>query len=350
MPEGIRPGLERTGRIDLVHAPTPLEPLPGLSRLLGGPEIWIKRDDCTGLALGGNKVRKLEFLTAEARAQGADTLVTIGAAQSNHVRLTAAAARVAGLGSVSILFRGEPGLTGNLFLDKLLGSEIVSLPFDLSTTTAATVDGAVEEVMARLRREGCKPYYIPAGGAVPIGCLGYVRATEELAHQERRKAAPIDTVVLAVGTGGTLAGIILGADALRLHWRIMGVSVMKEGTAQVEGIAPIETLAREAGALIGYDARPSRVKWSVTYDYVGSTYGTVTPEAALAIRTLARSDGILLDPVYTGKAMAGLIDMVRTGQIDRQNRVLFLHTGGTPALFAHPEILEEPNTPPPPVR
>jgi D-cysteine desulfhydrase/L-cysteate sulfo-lyase len=316
--------------------------LPGLTRLLGGPEIWIKRDDCTGLGLGGNKVRKLEFLVAEARSQACDTLVTIGAAQSNHVRLTAAAARATGMGTVSILFSGEALRDeGNVLLDRLFGSEIHLLPFGLRDATTTRVDVEVEAVLSRLRAEGRRPYFIPAGGAVPIGCLGYFRATEEIAHQERRKGASFHTVVLPVGTGGTIAGMILGVDALRLHWKLVGISVMKEGTAQSAGIAPIETLVREAGALIGYEARPSRVKWEVSYDHVGPEYGVVTDEAADAIRTVARSDGVLLDPVYTGKAMAGLIALVRSGHLSEEGPVLFLHTGGAPALFAHPELAAE---------
>src|SRR5262249_30421272 len=187
--------------------------------------------------------------------------------------------------------------------------------------------------------EGRKPYFIPAGGAVPLGCLGYLRATEELAHQERRRGMSIGTVVLAVGTGGTLAGMILGVDALRLHWKIAGISVMKEGTAAAAGIAPVETLVREAATLIGYEARPARVRWEVSWDHVGPEYGVLTEEAAEAIHTVARSDGVLLDPVYTGKAMAGLIAMVRSGRLERDEPVLSLHTGGTPALFAHPELV-----------
>lgn len=340
MPEGIRPGIELAGRIDLAHAPTPLEPLTGLTAALRGPEIWIKRDDLTGLALGGNKVRKLEFLLADACAREADTLVTIGAAQSNHVRITAAAARVARLQSVSILFP-DGGLAdeGNLLMDRLLGSEIEPLPFPMSEATPARVDEAVAGILERIRSRGGRPYYIPAGGAVPLGCLGYMRATEEIAHQERRKAASISVVITAVGTGGTLAGLVLGADALRARWRVIGVSAMKEGAAASAGIEPVESLVEQAGALIGYEAKRDRVHWEISYDHVGEDYGVLTPGAADAIRTVARSDGILLDPVYTGKAMAGLMDMIRTGTIGKDEKVLFLHTGGAPALFAHPEVL-----------
>jgi D-cysteine desulfhydrase family pyridoxal phosphate-dependent enzyme len=344
MSEGVKPELHRAGRVELAHTPTPLQPLPALSRALGGPEIWIKRDDCTGLAFGGNKARKLEFLVAEARAAGADTLVTIGAGQSNHVRMTAAAARACGLESVSILFQepggADPRPEGNLLLDRILGSTIEILPFGLAGLQARRLDEAVQEILARQRAAGRTPWFIPAGGAVASGCLGYLRATEETAHQARQKAADITRVVLAVGTGGTIAGLLLGVDALRLRWRVDGISVLPEGAIERSGIAPIATLAREAGELIGYEYDPARVPTRVSYDWVGPDYGVLTPEAAEAIHLVARTEGILLDPVYTGKSMAGLIGMIRSGQIESRETVLFLHTGGAPALFAHPEILE----------
>ncbi len=341
MAEGIRQQAHRAGRVDLAQTPTPLQPMPGLSRALGSAaEIWIKRDDCTGLALGGNKARKLEFLVEEARAAGADTLVTIGAVQSNHVRLTAAAARACNLESVSILFRGDSAPAGNLLIDRLLGSEIEFLPFGLDESTHERVDVAVAAILERLRTRGSRPHFIPSGGAVPAGCLGYLRAAEEMAHQVRQKGIEVSDLVVAVGTGGTLAGLLLGVDALRLRWRLRGISVLPEGGAAGAGIAPVESLARDAGALIGYDFHQERVDWSVAFDYVGPGYGVITPDAAEAIALSARCDGIILDPVYTGKAMAGLIALVRAGAIPRGKAVVFLHTGGSPALFAHPELLD----------
>lgn len=341
MSEGIAHGIDRKLRVSLVHAPTPLEPLKGLTKLLGGPEIWIKRDDCTGLAMGGNKSRKLEFLLAEARGAEADTLVTIGAGQSNHIRMTAAAARVAGMESVSLIFaESQSPLVGNLLLDKILGTEIIVLPFHFDESSPEKIEREVAAVTTRLTESGRKPYFIPAGGATPLGALGYFRATEELAAQSRREGCQLDVLVLPVGTGGTLAGILLGVDALRLKWHVHGISVAKEGAWESTGVPSYKQLAREAAALLGLELRLSRDHCKILYEYVGSSYGTVTPECADAIRTVARSDGILLDPVYTGKAMAGLIDLVRTGRIAKGQTVVFLHTGGAPALFAHPEIGE----------
>ena len=340
MSEGIAPGIDRKRRVSLVHAPTPLEPLRGLSKLLGGPELWIKRDDCTGLALGGNKARKLEFILAEARGADADTLLTVGASQSNHVRMTAAAARVAGMESISLMFAdAHAAIGGNLLLDEILGSRIEALPFTFDESTPQKIEAFVDARMNELRGEGRKPFFIPAGGATPLGSLGYFRATEELAAQARREGCRVDTVVLAFSTGGTLAGVLLGVDALRLDWSVKAVSVAPAGLWERGGVAPYRQIAKDAAALLGLDFRLPEDRAEVLYDYVGPGYAVTTPECAEAIRTAARTDGILLDPVYTGKAMAGLIDMIRTGRIAKGRTVVFLHTGGAPALFAHPEVL-----------
>ena len=340
MGEGIAPGIDRKRRVSLVHAPTPLAPLKGLTKLLGGPEIWIKRDDCTGLALGGNKSRKLEFLLAEARGLGADTVVTVGANQSNHVRMTAAAARVVGMESVSLLFPSEDrSVQGNLLLDRILGTEIVTLPFAFQDSSLEKIDKEVDRTTSRLIAAGRKPYSIPAGGATPLGVLGYFRATEELAAQARREGCQIDAVVVPFGTGGTFAGILLGIDALRLDWQLYGISVAPEGAWEQCGVAPYKQLAKDAAALLGLDFRLARERSRILYTWVGPAYGALTAECTDAILSLARSDGILLDPVYTGKAMAGLIGLVRTGRLVRGQTVVFLHTGGAPALFAHPEMV-----------
>jgi L-cysteate sulfo-lyase len=341
MSEGVAPGIERKRRVPLVHAPTPFEPLRGLTRLLGGPEIWIKRDDCTGLALGGNKSRKLEFLLADARGQGVDTIITVGADQSNHVRMTAAAARIVGMETISLLFPGEPGAAqGNLLLDRILGTEVVRLPFAFRDSSPEKIAAEAAKVTARLTAAGRRPFFIPAGGATPLGALGYFRATEELAAQARRDGCRVDDIVVPFGTGGTFAGILLGIDVLRLPWRVFGISVAPEGAWEQSGVEPYEKIARDAAALVGMDFRLARERYRLLYDYVGPAYGAVTPECADALRTVARSDGVLLDPVYTGKAMAGLIDLVRRGEIDKGRTVVFLHTGGTPALFAYPELAE----------
>jgi L-cysteate sulfo-lyase len=338
MSEGIAPGIDRKRRVKLVHAPTPFEPLKGLTKLLGGPEIWIKRDDCTGLALGGNKARKLEFLLAEARGAGADTIITVGAEQSNHVRMTAAAARSVGMASVSLLFPGDGDLQGNLLLDRILGTEIVPLPFPFQESSRERIETEVEKVAQRIRSAGGNPCFIPAGGASPLGALGYLRATEELSHQARREGCRPDAIVVPYGTGGTLAGVILGLDALRLDWNAWGISVAPEGAWEQAGVSPLQQLASEAASLLGLEFRLPPDRYRVLFDYVGPAYGAVTPGCAEAIRTVARADGILLDPVYTGKAMDGLIDLVRKGRFTRGQTVIFLHTGGAPALFAHPEL------------
>src|SRR5206468_4137543 len=279
MSEGIAPGIDRKRRVSLVHAPTPLEPLKGLTKLLGGPEIWIKRDDCTGLALGGNKSRKLKFLLAEARGSDADTLVTVGAMQSNHVRMTAAAARVAGMDTVSLVFPGGESLPqGNLLLDRIFGTEIVPLPFAFEESTPARIDAEVSRVTARLAREGRKAYFIPAGGATPLGALGYLRATEELAMQARREGCHIDVLIVPFGTGGTLAGVLLGLDALRLSWLVYGVSVASEGAWERSGVMPYRQIAKEAAGLLGLDFGLARGRYRVLYDYVGPSYGALTPE------------------------------------------------------------------------
>lgn len=342
MSEGIAPGLDRKRRVSLVHAPTPLEPLKGLTKLLAGPEIWIKRDDCTGLALGGNKSRKLEFLLADARGQGADVIVTVGANQSNHIRMTAAASRVAGMDSVSLLFPSpDESLNGNRLLDEILGTEIHVFPFSFEESTAEKIEEEARRLMEGLTDAGRRPYFIPAGGATPLGALGYFRAAEELASQARREGCQLDTLIVPFGTGGTMAGILLGVDALRLGWETIGVSVAPDGAWEHAGVAPFRQIAKEAASLLGLDFRLPKDRYRVLYDYVGPGYGTVTAECAEAIRSVARSDGILLDPVYTGKAMAALIDLVRRGKLVKGQTVVFLHTGGAPALFAHPEIVSE---------
>ena len=339
MSEGIAPGIDRKRRVSLVHAPTPLEPLKGLTRLLGGPDIWIKRDDCTGLALGGNKARKLEFLLAEARGAEADTIVTIGAAQSNHVRMTAAGARISGMESVSLLFpEEEERLEGNLLLDRLFGTEVVYLPFRFQQSSPEKIEEEVSRTLNRLQEAGRKPFFIPAGGATPLGALGYFRATEELAGQARREGCAVDSIVVPFGTGGTFAGILLGVDALRLGWFVHGISVAPDGAWRQSGVLSHEEIARSAAALLGQEFRLTSDSYEILYDQVGPGYGVVTEACAEAIRTVARTDGILLDPVYTGKAMAGLIALVQSGRLGRGRTVVFLHTGGAPALFAHPEI------------
>jgi D-cysteine desulfhydrase family pyridoxal phosphate-dependent enzyme len=322
-------------RIPLGHGPTPLERLERLSAHLG-VEVWIKRDDCTGLAFGGNKVRKLEYLLAEARAQGHDAVVTVGGVQSNHARQTAAAAARLGLRCELVLPRIVAGRTGpyeetgNVLLDHLLGARVHIVP-DPAAATAR-----VAEVLAEVAAGGGSAAFFPAGGSTSTGALGYVRAALELCGQAREAGIGFDRLVVAVSTGGTLAGLVVGHVSADATTRITGIAVSGPATIAAEAT---RTLAEEAAARIGV-ALPSG-RFEVRDGYLGDGYGIATAAMREAVATCARLEGILLDPVYTGKAMAGLFDLARRGQITARERVLFWHTGGAPALFAYPELAAE---------
>jgi D-cysteine desulfhydrase family pyridoxal phosphate-dependent enzyme len=312
-------------RVALAQLPTPLEPMDRLSDWLGGPRVLVKRDDLTGLALGGNKARKLEYLCAEALAQRCDTLVTGGGHQSNHARMTAAAANRLGLGChLAMGSRAPSVLSGNLLLDTVLGA---TLHYTGAQSYYET-EAAIEELTARLAGEGRRPFAIPIGGASVTGVTAYVHAAAELEEQFRAAGdpTPIDWVVVADGSGGTHAGLLAGLDR---RIRILGVDV---GTRpDLDEVIP--RLAADAAARTGR-AEP-KVATIVDHDHFGSGYGAVTDEAVDAIRRSARLEGIVLDPVYTGKAMAGLIGAVRDGRIATGNTVVFWHTGGAVALFAN---------------
>ena len=307
-------------RVPLSHLPTPLEPMDRLGESLGLPpgSLWVKRDDCTGLAGGGNKSRKLEYLCADALARGCDTLVTGGGRQSNHVRMTAAAANRLGLGCTVVLASRQPEHpTGNVVLDQLLGPEIVwAGELDYYGTEAA-----IDSACARLEAAGRRPYAIPVGGASDIGALGYVRAGRELLDQD----PDVDVVVVADGSGGTHAGLAAGLGDLG---RVLGVDV---GTRpDLDDTVPAKAAA--AAALAGLpDPGGACV---VDHGRFGAGYGAPTDATRVALDRAARLEGLILDPVYTGKAMAGLMAAVAEGRIRRGDRVVFLHTGGTPALFA----------------
>lgn len=320
--------LARIPRISLAHLPTPLEPAPRLGEALGVPRLWVKRDDLTGLALGGNKARKLEYLMAEALEQGADTVLTTGGVQSNHARMTAAAACRLGLRAVLVLADPPPPTEqGNLLLDRLFGAEVQFLP----GADLAEMHAALERAAAALRAEGRKPYIIPVGGSTPLGCLGYARAVEELAAQAAASRLRIDAMVVAVGSTGTLAGMLLGCRQFLPETRVYGVSV---SPAAGPGRRKCARIAAEAAALLGLDWRPAPEEIPIFDDWLGPGYGFPTPEGLEAIRLAARTEGYLLDPVYTGKAAAGLLDHVRRGLVPPGETVVFIHTGGQPALFA----------------
>jgi len=328
--------LARFPRIRLGHLPTPLEPLKRLSAHLGGPNLWIKRDDCTGLSTGGNKTRKLEFLFADAIAQGADTVITAGATQSNHARQTAAAAAKLGLSCVLVLEdrtgRRDAAYTqsGNVLLDTLHGATIEHVP------GGADMPAAMEDVAARLSAEGRKPYVIPGGGSNAIGCLGYVNAALELVAQAADMGLRIDHVIHATGSADTQSGLLTGLVALNSGIPVLGIGVSKPQAAMEEAVL---AMSQEVAAHLGLPGivKPGHV--AANCDYIGQGYGIPTEGMAEAVRLTAELEGILLDPVYSGKAMAGLIDLVRQGHFAPGSNIVFLHTGGTVGLFAYPEAL-----------
>ncbi len=328
--------LTRFPRRRYTAAATPLELLRHLSDHLGGPELWIKRDDLLGLAAGGNKTRKLEFLVGEALAQGADTLITNGAVQSNHCRLTLAAAVAEGMSCRLVLEERVAGsydetAGGNNFLYRLLGAEKLTV-VPGGTDLAAAMQAEADELAA----EGRSAYVIPGGGSNPLGALGYVACAQELLQQADELGLAIDRLVVASGSGGTHSGIVAGLTGISADIPVTGVSVRAAKQPQE---AKILELAQRTAALAGSSVPVTAADVSVEDGYVGEGYSLPTPGMIEAVRMFASLEGVLLDPVYTGKAAAGLIDMVRRGRFGRGERVVFLHTGGAPALYAYQDVL-----------
>jgi L-cysteate sulfo-lyase len=326
-------------RVHLAHLPTPLEPLERLSRYLNGPRLWIKRDDCTGLSTGGNKTRKLEFLMGEALTLGADTIITQGATQSNHARQTAAAAAKLGL-QCHILLEDRTGYTsadytlnGNVLLDRLHGATVSRRPKD------ADMNAQMEELAAGLRAQGRRPYVIPGGGSSAVGALGYVNCALETVHQANERGLRIGHVVLATGSAGTQAGFVTGLAAMNAHIAVLGISVRAPKDRQE---ASVFALAERTAAHLGASGVVKREQIVANSDYVGAGYGLPTDGMREAVKLLARFEGILLDPVYTGKGFAGLIDQVRQGFFQKDSDVVFLHTGGSAGLFGYADALELP--------
>ncbi|TVR70095.1 MAG: D-cysteine desulfhydrase family protein [Sphaerobacteraceae bacterium] len=316
-------------KFPLAHLPTPLTVARNLSAALGGPEIMVKRDDLTGLALGGNKTRKLEYLIADAQAQGATHVITVGAAQSNHCRQTAAAARVAGLNCVLVMNASseDPDIQGNLLLDHILGAE-TRIVTDKEARQPMTIQVAEE-----LRAQGYVPYQIPGGGSNAIGSSAYVAATYELMAQlVESGASPTRLYTTSSASGGTHAGLALGAKLAGVPYAVHGVSI--EGRADHLKKTVITPLANQTAEYLGLDVRLSEDEVIIHDAYTGPAYGVATEECLEAIRLCARTEALLLDPVYTAKTMAGLIDHIRTGEIGADETVMFLHTGGVPAVFA----------------
>lgn len=325
--------LSRFERKRYTEGKTPIEKLENFSQALGGPTIYIKRDDLLGLTSGGNKTRKLEFLMADAIAQGADTILTCGAVQSNHCRLTLAAAVKEGLKCQMVLeerVKGSynPAASGNNFLFNLLGVEATYV-----VPGGSDMLEELEKLAAKLTAEGRKPYIVPGGGSNAIGSLGYVACAQEMMEQLFDKNLNIDHVVACSGSGGTHAGLLAGFKGMNVNIPVHGVSVGKK--APIQG-ANILTLVNEVTAKLGIE-NVKEEEISVDDRFIGEAYAISTPEMVEAIQLLARTEGILLDPVYTGKVMAALIGMVREGKFNKDENVLFVHTGGSPALYAYEE-------------
>jgi L-cysteate sulfo-lyase len=324
--------LDRFPRVRLGHLPTQLEPMARLSAHLGGPTLWIKRDDCTGLATGGNKTRKLEFLVADALQQGADTLITLGALQSNHARQTAAAAAKLGLKCVLVLEERVSQATdayrhnGNVLLDRLLGATLKYVPRDSSMTAAS------ELAAAEVRREGGRPYVIPGGGSNAVGALGYVGCALEILQQAAGIGVRIDRAVHATGSSGTQAGLIAGFDGVRSGVRVLGITVGRPRDNQERNVG---RLLDETWAHLGIKSAPSHDNIEANDHDFGEAYGVPTPAMKEAVGLLAETEGVLLDPVYSGKAMSGLIDLVRKKAFGKDENIVFVHTGGQAGLFAY---------------
>lgn len=327
--------LARFARIRLAHLPTPLEPLPRLSEELG-LDLWIKRDDCTGLAGGGNKTRKLEFLLGAAFEADADTLVTQGAVQSNHVRQTAAAAAAHGL-ACEIILEERTGSkatdyvgNGNVLLDRLFGATLRTVPG--GTDMVAELEKTAAEVRAR----GGKPYVIPGGGSNPVGALGYVDCAREIVVQADEMDLEVHRIVTATGSAGTHAGLVAGLAVMGADIPVLGIGVRAPKDRQE---ANVFKLAEETAALLGQPGRVRREQVVADCDYVGEGYGLIDQGVIDALTLAARLDGIVLDPVYSGKAMKGLIALARAGRFKGET-VVFLHTGGAQGLFGYQTEIE----------
>ena len=332
--------LSRFPRLHFAHLPTPLEPMPRLSKALGGPNLWIKRDDCTGLSSGGNKTRKLEFLMADAQQKKADTIITQGAIQSNHARQTTAIAAKMGL-ECHILLEDRTGYeddayvyNGNVLLDQLHGATISK------RASGTDMNGAMEDLAQQLRDDGKTPYIIPGGGSNEIGALGYVNAAIELTTQANDRSLRIDHLVHATGSSGTQAGLVLGMEGMHSGIPVYGIGVRAPKLKQEE---MVYSLARRTADFMGLN--PDLVKREsvvANSDYVGEGYGLPTPTMVEAVKLMAQYEGILLDPVYSGKGFAGLVDLIRKGHFKRDENVVFLHTGGSISLFGYPQVFDLP--------
>jgi L-cysteate sulfo-lyase len=328
--------LDRFPIFPLAHKPTPLEPLERLSRHLAGPRLYIKRDDCTGLATGGNKTRKLEYLIGQALKDGATTIVSAGGLQSNHVRQTAAAAAKAGLTCHLVLDHRVPIDTeayrsgGNFLLDRLLGATThICKPGE-------TRAGRTAQLLAELRAQGERPYDIPVGGSNALGALGYAAMMGELQGQAQDAGISLDRIVLASSSGGTLAGLLAGRALAGAETTVTGVDVDGDPDTLAQKVLAI---ARDCATSLGLGANAMPAAVELVRGYAAPGYGQPNAGMIEAVKLMATLEGILLDPVYTGKGMAGLIDLIRKDRIGKDETVVFVHTGGTPALSAYADRL-----------
>lgn len=331
--------LAKFPKVRLGHLPTPLEPMDRLSEHLGGPRLWAKRDDCTGLSSGGNKTRKLEFLMADAQKSGADTIITQGATQSNHARQTTAAAAKLGM-ACHILLEDRTGsndpnyiLNGNVLLDRLHGASVSK------RGSGEDMNAEMEALAQKLKQEGKTPYVIPGGGSNAIGALGYVNCARELAEQAVGMGLHIDALVHATGSSGTQAGLVAGLAAIQSDIHLLGIGVRAPQPKQEQMVFD---LAERTAAYLDAGITVTRDMVRANCDYVGPGYGLPTEGMIAAVKLLAQTEGLLFDPVYSGKGLDGLIDQVRKGYFDGMDNVVFLHTGGSAALFGYADTFDLP--------
>ena len=324
--------LSRFPRVSLAHLPTPLEYLPRLSKHLGGPDIYVKRDDCTGLGTGGNKTRKLEFLVADAIEKKADVIITQGAVQSNHARQTAAAACKVGMECELIFEKRVEDAddaykhSGNVLLDRIFGANISEVD------KGSDMNAAMEALAEELRGKGKTPYIVPGGGSNVIGALGYIDCALEFMSQANRDGLVIDHVVHATGSAGTQAGLIVGLKATSSNIPLLGIGVNAPKDAQEE---KVWKLAVETADYVGAPGCVQREDIVANCDYVGDGYGVPTESMNDAVMLLARLEGLLFDPVYSGKGLAGMIDLITTGYFSGAKSIVFIHTGGAAGLFGY---------------
>ena len=324
-------------RLELAKLPTPLDRVENLGKSLGDLDLWFKRDDLTGFGLGGNKVRSLEYLAADAMKVNSNILITGGSPGSNHVRTTMAVAAHLGLKGVAVLSGTRPSKTnGNLLLNQLLDAKLVFT----GNPDRSYIDNYIEDEAERLRGKGESPYMIRRGGVSSLGCIGYVSAAVEICSQLQSLNLNPDILLCATGCGVTQAGLLVGFKLMGLNCRLYGITVSR---TRDECIAYIKQLINETEDVLGLDSRVKNDEIFVFDEYIGEGYSVPTSEGIDAIRLVAQTEGIFLDPIYTGKAMAGLTDLVKKDLIGSDKTVIFLHTGGSPSIFSNSTIISNSN-------